>query len=89
MTDRGDVDDALQRVSMLAFLYYPQIHVDEPDYQLSDDIDFCLEPLDGLADDQRDELRLLIGRAIIDPSEYREDVFAALTELVDPESAEQ
>lgn len=89
MTDRGNVDDTLQRVSMLAFLYYPEIPVDEPEYQLSGDVDFCLEPLDGLDEEQRDELRLLIGRAIIDPSKYREDVFAALTELVDPESAEQ
>lgn len=89
MIDRELVDAALQRVSLLAFLYYPEVHVDEPDYSLSDDVDFCMEPLAELAADSRDALRDLLSRAIIDPSEYRADVFAALTELAAPDSAEQ
>ena len=89
MIDRDHVDAALQRVSLLAFLYYPEVHVDEPDYSLSDDVDFCMEPLAELTGDERNSLRDLLGRAIIDPSEYREEVFIALTELAVPDPAEQ
>ncbi len=89
MLDRELIDAALQRVSLLSFLYYPEIHVDEPDYSLSDDIDFCTEPLNELHGADLDELRQLIGRAIIDPSEYREEVFEALTALASPDPVEQ
>jgi hypothetical protein len=89
MIERDNVDEALQRVSMPAFLYYPEVHVDEPSYSLSSDLNFCMEPLAGLGDAEREELRELLGRAIIDPSVYREDVFAALTELTAPEPAEK
>lgn len=89
MVDHELVDAALQRVSLLAFLYYPEIHVDEPNYSLSDDVDFCMEPLNALDDTDLAELRQLTGRAIIDPSEYREEVFAALTALASPDPVEQ
>lgn len=89
MTTRENKDAAMQRVALLSFLYYPEVHVNEPDYSLNDDIDFCLEPLTELDTGQRDELRRLIGQAIIDPSAYREEVFAALTALVAEDSLDQ
>ena len=89
MLDRDLADAALQRVSLLSFLYYPEIQVDEPSYSLSSDVDFCMESLVELGEQQRDELRQLIGRAIIDPSEYREEVFVMLTEMVTPATATQ
>lgn len=85
---RENTDAALQRVALLAFLYYPEVHIHEADYSLSEDIEFCLEPLGELDAGQREELRQLLGQAIIDPSEYREDVFAALTALVAEGSVE-
>lgn len=70
-----------QRVAFFAFLYYPEVHINEPDYSLTDDVAFCLEPLTELTASQRDELRHLIAQAIIDPTAYREAVFAAVTDL--------
>lgn len=83
MTDiaKEQTDVVFQRVGLLAFLYYPQVHVDEPGYSLTEDIAFCLEPLLDLNSDQTNEFRHLIGKTIIDPSEYRESLFHALTEL--------
>jgi hypothetical protein len=87
MVDRDNVDAVLQRVALLSFLYYPEIQVDEPDYELASDIGFCMEPLADLDEPIRDQLRNLIGRAIIDPSEYREQIFAVLSELATPDDA--
>jgi hypothetical protein len=89
MITRENKDTVMQRVALLAFLYYPQVHVNEVGYSLSDDIEFCLEPLTEIDAGKRDELRHLLGQAIIDPSEYREEVFAALTELVTEDSVQQ
>ena len=89
MIDSELADVALQRVSLLAFLYYPEIHVDEPEYSLNEDLDFCMEPLAELGEEDRKDVRQLFGRAIIDPSAYREEVFMRLTELTEPGTAEQ
>lgn len=89
MIDRDNVDAALQRVALLSFLYYPEIQVDDPEYTLSGDVDFCMEPLAELDETDGDQLRSLIRRAIIDPSEYRADVFAALGELTGPDTNPQ
>ena len=89
MIDSELADVALQRVSLLAFLYYPEIHVDEPKYSLNEDLDFCMEPLAELEEEDRKDVRQLFGRAIIDPSVYREEVFMRLTELTEPGTAEQ
>jgi hypothetical protein len=85
MTKTDQTDAVLQRAAMLAFMYYPEIHVAEPDYVLANDIDFCMELLDDLDDEARDRLRDLIGRAIIDPTEYRTGLFATLADLADSE----
>jgi hypothetical protein len=87
VTNRERVDEALQRVALLSFLYYPEVHVDEPGYTLSSDVDFCMEALGELGEGPT--VRDLIGRAIIDPTGYREELFATLNELAGPEPDDQ
>lgn len=86
---RADADAVLQRVALLSFLYYPEVQLHEPDYSLSDDIEFCLEPVGKLDEAQREELHQLFGQAIINPSEYRVEVFAVLDGLVTEGSDEK
>ncbi|MEV7631897.1 hypothetical protein AB0N64_05730 [Microbacterium sp. NPDC089318] len=71
-----DADALLQRVGMIAIMYYQALPADSPEYQLSEDIDWCI---DGLtAEDLTSELRDLIGRTVVDPTRHRE----ALTSFV-------
>lgn len=86
MITRDNADDTLQRVGLVSLMYYPEIHVDEPDYELTNDIDWCAEPLAGLPGRQRDSLRELIGRTIVDPTAHRSALFGELLRLApDPE----
>lgn len=71
-----DADALLQRVGTIAIMYYRALHADSPEYQLNDDIDWCLDDLAG--EDVSPELRELIGRTVIDPTGHRE----ALTSFV-------
>lgn len=82
-------DVVFGRVSIVSFLYYPEVHVNEPDYSLTEDVVFCLEPLTDLTTEQRDELRYLVGQVIIDPTRYREALVAAVLELTMSDTAEQ
>ncbi|WP_341946399.1 hypothetical protein [Microbacterium sp. LWH11-1.2] len=80
-----DADLLLQKVGTIAIMYYPDMPADSPEYRLNDDIDWCLEGIDGHVTTA--ELRELVGRTIVDPTGHRE----ALTELVYglvPEGAE-
>lgn len=78
---RDDVQDTMQRVALAALMYYPEVHVDEPDYQIYGDIDWCIEPLEELPDVERMELREVIGYTITNPTEHRQTLFRLLTEL--------
>lgn len=71
-----DADALLQRVGTIAIMYYRALPADSPEYQLNDDIDWCLDDL--APDDVTAELRDLIGRAVVDPTTHRE----ALTSFV-------
>jgi hypothetical protein len=81
MVDQDTVDEALQRVALAAFIYYPEVHRDEPGYRIGQDVDWCMQPLANLAVDAHERLRHLIGRAIADPTAHRQETFAALTAL--------
>jgi len=83
MTDREHVDAVLEHVAVLAFLYYPGIQVDDPTYRLDEDIEWCTARLGEVSDTEREELRGLIARAIIDPTATREELFASLLQLDD------
>jgi len=80
-----DADLLLQKVGTIAIMYYLGMPADSPEYRLNDDIDWCLEGIEG--DVATSELREMIGRTIVDPTGHRE----VLTELVYglvPEGAE-
>lgn len=81
--NRDHIDSTLQRVALLALFYYPEISITDPKYNLAKDIDYCLEPLNGLTVDQRMELSVLLARVIVDPTRHRAEVFDYLNGLVD------
>jgi hypothetical protein len=81
MTDREHTDAVLEHVAVLAFLYYPGIGVDDPAYHLAEDIDWCVARLGEVSDAEREGMRALIARAIIDPTATREELFASLAQL--------
>ncbi|TYL50431.1 hypothetical protein [Agromyces mariniharenae] len=86
MSTQDQIDVALQRTAIAAFIYYPQIHVDQPDYRLDEDVAWCVEPLGDLEGAALGSVRDAVGRAIVDPSEFREELFAALSDLADPDA---
>jgi predicted regulator of amino acid metabolism with ACT domain len=81
MTDREHADAVLEHIAVLAFLYYPGIEVDDPNYRLAEDIEWCVTRLGNVSDVERERMRPLIARAIIDPTAAREELFRALAEL--------
>lgn len=78
---KEEADQLTMRVGMMSLIYYPEIHVDQPAYSLTDDVAWCLE---SITDDQsRDELRDAVGRVIVDPSAGRSRLSDLLFELRD------
>lgn len=71
---RDEADAIIQRTGMLAMLYYPQIQNDNADFDLNDDVRWCLQDASGLTPVSEGLLRDAIGRAIVDPSSNREQL---------------
>lgn len=87
MPSREEVDDVLQRVGLAAISYYPEIHIDELDYTVDTDVDWCLEPVTDLTDEQRAPLREVVGLAITNLlTAHRYALFQTLLELAPAES---
>ena len=82
VVEQGRVDDALQRTGLAALMYYPELQVDEPEYTVADDVEWCLEPLNGLPVEQLEPLRDVVARTIVDPTTHRARLFAVLRALV-------
>jgi hypothetical protein len=82
MVEQDRVDDVLQRIGLASLTYYPEIHSEEPEYAVSDDVEWCLEPLSALPSSALDRLRSVVAHTIVDPTVHRGDVFAALQALV-------
>lgn len=76
-----DVDIVLQRVAILAMLYYPEIHFDEPHHKLDADVDWCLAGLRELPGPVRAELHDLVARTIVDPTARRQELCTVLYAL--------
>ncbi|GAB3033827.1 hypothetical protein GCM10027052_09080 [Parafrigoribacterium mesophilum] len=81
MPNRESLDDTLQRVGLACLMWHPAIAVDEPGYELVTDVDWCLEPVRDLVEDQRARLGEAIGRAIADPTGSRQYLFDVLLSL--------
>jgi hypothetical protein len=79
----GEAADAvLQRIALSALLYYPLIGLDDPEYRVQDQVEWCLAPLDTAG---RDAIRELAERTIRDPTGYRAELFTRVMELTTPQ----
>lgn len=76
--NRDQADEVVQKAGILSVLYYPEIHADDTDYKLAEDVSWALEDVTDLADDDRAVLVDLISRVVIDPTGNRE----ALVEFI-------
>lgn len=82
MITEDDVRAVIERVGVAVVLYYPEIHVDDAEYDLMTQARWCLEPIDDdLNDEARTALQELVARTMIDPSKHREEMFSVLMEL--------
>jgi hypothetical protein len=77
-------DDLLSRTALAALFYYPEIAVDDPDYNLQNDIEYCMEPVSAIADDEVKRLRVAVGRVITNPTAHRSELLALVIELAPP-----
>jgi hypothetical protein len=77
-------DELLSRTALAALFYYPKIVVDNDDYRIQNDVDYCMEPIFGLALDADARLRLTVGRTIADPTANRAELIALVIELAPP-----
>ena len=77
-------DDLLSRAALAALFYYPEIVIDDEDYRIQNDIDFCMEPVGGIPDDSAERLRLAVGRMITNPTAHRSELVALVIEMAPP-----
>ena len=71
------IDEIVRRTGALALLYYPELPGDDPGYSLARDVDHILGA--GIPDGaDRDELRELLARVILDPTGTRDALHHAL-----------
>jgi hypothetical protein len=87
--DRADTDAALYRVAICAFSYHPDKHLEEPGYQLAEDLDWCLAPLTALPTAELTAMRDTIATLITTPTADRQAFIRTLAALSDdaPEGA--
>ncbi len=71
MTTPPDPDAILFRTAIAAFTYHPSRHLDEPGYDLDDEIDWCLEPAGNETGDDHRELREQLRELITNPNADR------------------
>jgi hypothetical protein len=94
MTDHDETDtdvegdptnEVLLRVGLMALMYYPEIQLDDPGFDLASDVAWALEPVDDLVAGQRDTMTDLVSRTVLNPTAYREELLAALYALTPAE----
>ena len=78
--DRAEAEATLYRVAICAFTYYPDKPLDEPGYDVAEDIAWCLAPLAGLSTTRlealRDTVRVLITTPTADRQGFIRDLAA-------------
>ncbi|MEV5070154.1 hypothetical protein MRBLMI12_001752 [Microbacterium sp. LMI12-1-1.1] len=84
--DRANTGAALYRVAICAFTYHADKHLDEPGYQLAEDLDWCLAPLAALPITELAVLRNNIATLITTPTADRQAFIRALATLSDDAS---
>lgn len=84
MPDEEQVREVMQRIATAALFYYPEIHLDDPEYALQKDLDWAFGEDFTVPIDVLESLRDIAARTIIDPTEHRRDMFDALMLLLPP-----
>jgi len=74
-------DELLHRTALASLFYYPEIAVDDSEYNLQNDVDYCLEPVATLDADDLAELRTAVGHVITNPSAHRAELIELVIEL--------
>jgi hypothetical protein len=74
-------DDLVQRTALASLFYYPEIAVDDSEYNLQKDIDYCIEPVAALSEEDLKRLRVVVGRLITNPSGHRAELIELVIEL--------
>ena len=74
-------DELLQRTALASLFYYPEIAVDDSNYNLQKDIEYCLEPIMALDSGDLDDLRTVVGRVITNPSAHRAELIELVIQL--------
>ncbi len=80
-------DDLLSRTALAALFYYPEVAVDDDGHNLQNDIAYCLEPVAGIAYEDAERLRVVVGRVITNPTAHRSELLALVIELAPPPAA--
>ncbi len=80
-TEQSDI--LIQKTANVAFTYYPEIHVDDQDFDLWSEVDYCVDHLTQTDIDQAtlQQLKPLIARVIIDPTKHRVELADFLFQL--------
>jgi hypothetical protein len=77
-------DDLLSRAALAALFYYPEIDVEDDDDSIQKDIEYCMEPVFGIAEEDAERLRVAVGRVITNPTAHRSELLALVIELAPP-----
>ena len=74
-------DELLHRAALASLFYYPEIAADDSDYNLQNDVEYCIEPVMALDAGDLAELRTVVGRVITNPSAHRVELIELVIEL--------
>lgn len=77
-------DDLLTRTALAALFYYPEIVAEDADYNIDKDIEYCMEPVSAIWEQDAERLRAVIGRVITNPTAHRSELLALVIELAPP-----
>lgn len=77
-------DDLLSRTALAALFYYPEIAIDDTDYNIQNDVEYCMEPVSAIWDRDAERLRNAVGRVITNPTVHRSELLALVIELAPP-----
>lgn len=78
MATTEQIEATVTRVGILAMTYYPEIILDDAEFDLAREISWCLAALSA---DEASVVRDDITRAVVDPTARRVAAYAALYDL--------
>ena len=81
MRDPAAAEDALYKVAICAFTWYPNKEANEPGWTITEDLDWCLAPLTGLPGDELADLRATVQTLITTPTADRQAFIRHLAAL--------